>query len=51
MTDKQYPDIPGQTQDTQPGSERDMTPQPRYEQPDRKGSGRLKDKVAIITGG
>ena len=51
MADKDYPDIPAQTQDKQPGSEADMNPKPRYAQPDRKGSGRLEGKIALVTGG
>ena len=39
-----------QEQDHQPGSEAEMDPPPQYE-PRYRGSGRLKDKVAIITGG
>ena len=41
---------PAQTQDRQPGREREMRPQPDYE-PKFAGSGRLKDKIALITGG
>ncbi|HAC58572.1 SDR family oxidoreductase [Parvibaculum sp.] len=40
----------GQEQDHQPGSEAEMDPPPDYE-PRYPGSGRLKDKVAVITGG
>lgn len=40
----------GQEQDHQPGSETEMDPPPQYE-PRYPGSGRLKEKVAIITGG
>ena len=39
-----------QEQDHQPGAEAEMDPPPQYE-PRYAGSGRLKDKVAIITGG
>src|SRR5690606_27691296 len=42
--------VPAQEQDHQPGSEQDMTPAPDYT-PRYPGSGRLRDKVAIITGG
>ena len=45
------PDIPAQTQDRQPGLESEMTPQPQFEQEERPGSGRLKNKVALVTGG
>src|SRR5215213_5892433 len=41
---------PRQHQDRQPGRETEMTPRPDY-RPRFAGSGRLKDKVAIITGG
>lgn len=34
-----------------PGLESKMTPRPRYEAPLYQGSGKLKDKVALITGG
>ncbi len=41
---------PPQTQDRQPGIEREMRPEPRSE-PRFPGSGRLEGKVALITGG
>jgi len=41
---------PPQTQDHQPGRETEMHPKPDY-MPKFPGNGRLKDKVAIITGG
>lgn len=41
---------PPQEQDRQPGRETDMRPQPDYE-PRFPGAGKLKDKVALITGG
>ena len=41
---------PPQMQDHQPGRETEMQPKPDY-MPKFGGSGRLKDKVAIITGG
>src|SRR5688500_6040218 len=41
---------PPQTQEHQPGVESRMRPRPEY-LPRYPGSGRLKDKVAIITGG
>ena len=34
-----------------PGSERQMQPRPVVDDPDYKASGKLKDKVAFITGG
>lgn len=42
--------IPPQRQTRQPGIESDMTPRPDFE-PRYPGSGRLADKVAVITGG
>ena len=42
--------MPAQKQDHQPGSERQMQPRPDYE-PKYPGVGKLKDKVALITGG
>lgn len=42
---------PEQEQDNQPGLEFLMQPQPIFDNPNYKGSGKLKDKVAIITGG
>ncbi|NGP17149.1 MULTISPECIES: SDR family oxidoreductase [Devosia] len=41
---------PPQVQDHQPGRETEMHPKPQY-MPRYPGSGRLKDKVAIVTGG
>jgi NAD(P)-dependent dehydrogenase (short-subunit alcohol dehydrogenase family) len=41
---------PPQHQDRQPGREREMRPRPDYT-PKYPGAGKLKDKVAIITGG
>lgn len=40
-----------QHQDTQPGLDTEMKPRPIYNHPDYIGSGKLKDRVAIITGG
>jgi NAD(P)-dependent dehydrogenase (short-subunit alcohol dehydrogenase family) len=45
------PPQPPQHQDRQPGLESDMTPQPQFEDSYYKGSGKLKGKVALITGG
>ena len=42
---------PEQEQQVQPGMEYLMTPRPIFDNPNYKGSGKLKDKVAIITGG
>ena len=43
--------FPEQHQKDQPGLEHLMEPRPISENPDYKGSGKLRDKVAIITGG
>ncbi|TGE07680.1 SDR family oxidoreductase [Hymenobacter fodinae] len=43
--------LPPQHQDQQPGIEQEMTPKPEYIRPGYKGSGKLQDKVALITGG
>ena len=42
---------PEQEQETQPGLEYKMVPRPIFDNPNYRGSGKLKDKVAIITGG
>lgn len=42
---------PEQEQEDQPGMEYLMTPKPIFDNPNYKGSGKLKGKVAIITGG
>ena len=42
---------PEQSQDVQPGMEYLMFPSPIFDNPNYKGSGKLKGKVAIITGG
>lgn len=42
---------PEQSQNKQPGMEYIMNPRPIFDNPDYVGSGKLKDKVAIITGG
>ena len=42
--------MPAQTQDRQPGREREMHPRPDYT-PKYPGVGKLKGKVALITGG
>lgn len=43
--------FPPQHQNQQPGIESQMTPRPEFDDPRYMGSGKLKDKVAIITGG
>lgn len=42
---------PPQHQDTRPGHQGEMTPQPATDKPEYRGSGKLRDKVALITGG
>lgn len=48
---KQPVAFPPQHQDRQPGLESLMNPRPISEDPDSRGSGRLKGKVAFISGG
>lgn len=43
--------FPEQTQDVQPGYEKIMNPRPIFDNTNYVGTGKLKDKVAIITGG
>lgn len=43
--------FPPQSQDVQPGYEYLMEPRPMFDNPKYKGTGKLKGKVAIITGG
>lgn len=42
---------PPQQQDQRPGSEEEMTPKPKSESPEYRGSGKLQGKVALVTGG
>jgi NAD(P)-dependent dehydrogenase (short-subunit alcohol dehydrogenase family) len=42
---------PPQHQEQQPGIESEMTPKPQADDPQYQGSGKLKNKVALITGG
>lgn len=51
MKEELKKEIPPQEQEGLPGSEQEMTPRPIYDYPEKKGSGKLKDKVAFITGG
>jgi NAD(P)-dependent dehydrogenase (short-subunit alcohol dehydrogenase family) len=49
---RKYPEPPQPKQHlAKPGLESDLKPRPRYEAPMYRGSGKLKGKVAIITGG
>jgi NAD(P)-dependent dehydrogenase (short-subunit alcohol dehydrogenase family) len=43
--------LPSQKQDKQPGSESEMTPAPKVHKASHQGTGKLRDKTAIITGG
>ncbi|HCN72852.1 MAG TPA: NAD(P)-dependent oxidoreductase, partial [Pusillimonas sp.] len=43
--------MPRQQQDEQPGRESEMHPAPIYDDPNYKPAGKLRDKVALITGG
>jgi len=43
--------FPAQQQEVHPGAEHKMDPEPQYSNPGYLGAGKLKDKVAIITGG
>lgn len=43
--------FPAQHQDKQPGIESVMNPLPLFDNPNVMGSGKLRNKVAIITGG
>ena len=47
---KPKPPFPPQHQ-PKPGLEAELEPRPRYEAPNYRGSGKLKDRVALITGG
>jgi NAD(P)-dependent dehydrogenase (short-subunit alcohol dehydrogenase family) len=50
--DRKYPEppLPKQHQD-KPGEERKLRPHPMFEAPDYRGSDKLRDMVAIVTGG
>jgi len=50
MSSEQKQTLPPQVQDHQPSHETEMKPRPDYE-PRYPGSGRLKGKIALITGG
>lgn len=51
MSNKQNKQFPPQHQNHQPGTEDEMHPEPISVDPNYKGSGKLKNKVALITGG
>ncbi|HJU04032.1 MAG TPA: SDR family oxidoreductase [Nitrospiraceae bacterium] len=42
---------PAQHQDRRPGLESEMTPRPKADDAGHRGSGKLREKVAVITGG
>lgn len=50
-TKQPKPIFPAQHQTQQPGIESQMNPLPEYDRKTYRGSGKLQDKVAIITGG
>ncbi len=49
--EKKHEEIEGYTQDVQPGVEHEMEPKPIIEDEDYKAGGKLKGKVALVTGG
>jgi len=51
VTNKQKKTFPPQHQNHQPGTEKEMNPIPISVNQEYKGSGKLKNKVALITGG
>jgi len=51
MAQKEHPHQPPQKQDQQPGIESEMTPRPEAEDRAYRGSGKLSERVALITGG
>jgi len=50
-TAEKKPLRPPQKQEEQPGREDKMTPRPKVQRPEYKGSGKLAGKVALISGG
>jgi NAD(P)-dependent dehydrogenase (short-subunit alcohol dehydrogenase family) len=48
---KEEQTLPPQHQDRQPGIEANMKPRPKAQDEGYRGSGKLRDKVALITGG
>jgi hypothetical protein len=49
--EQQTQTMPAQHQDQQPGIEARMTPRPKAEDQQYRGSGKLQGSVALITGG
>jgi NAD(P)-dependent dehydrogenase (short-subunit alcohol dehydrogenase family) len=51
-TPKHHPEPPFPKQhQSQPGRESELRPRPRYDAPDYRGSGKLRGRAALITGG
>jgi NAD(P)-dependent dehydrogenase (short-subunit alcohol dehydrogenase family) len=49
---RKYPELPYPKQhQPKPGKESELQPRPQFEAPEYRGSGKLQDKVALITGG
>jgi NAD(P)-dependent dehydrogenase (short-subunit alcohol dehydrogenase family) len=51
MSESKQPQRPPQHQDRQPGRESAMTPRPKAESVEYRGSDKLRDRAALITGG
>ena len=51
MSSERPPEVPGQHQEKQPGIEQEMEPEPDTIYPDYRGSGKLEEKTALVTGG
>jgi NAD(P)-dependent dehydrogenase (short-subunit alcohol dehydrogenase family) len=51
MAPQQESQQPPQHQERQPGIESEMTPRPQSDDPQHRGSGKLQDRAALITGG
>ncbi|MHB0999663.1 MAG: SDR family oxidoreductase [Armatimonadota bacterium] len=51
MAETKEKQFPPQTQDQRPGIESEMNPVPESEEPGYMGSGKLQNKIALITGG
>ena len=51
MSESEQQINPPQHQDRRPGIESEMTPRPRADDPGYRGSGKLRGKAALITGG
>ena len=50
--EREYPEPPQPKQrQAKPGLESELKPRPRYLAPEYRGSGKLEDKIALITGG